>query len=235
GCVLIIRDITVRKASETTLRISGEKIARLTQLTRHDIGNQVAALIGYLEFLKDDLSGAESERYINESIDIVEKIILYLDFSREYQEIGTYDPVWLSLEQTVVHAMNDISHSDVEIRSEVIPAVIHADRLFVRVIYNLLDNAIRHGEKVTLITIKTVEISDGDLVLIVEDNGVGIGEDEKERIFEYGYGKNTGFGLAFARDIASVTGISLIETGVPKIGAHFELHIPKEGWRHLKG
>jgi sensor histidine kinase regulating citrate/malate metabolism len=39
-------------------------------------------------------------------------------------------------------------------------------------------------------------------------NGVGIQLDEKQKIFEKGYGQNTGFGLFLAREILAITGIN---------------------------
>jgi len=83
--------------------------------------------------------------------------------------------------------------------------------------------------------VTTVSIStrkDGDrLVILVEDDGAGIADDEKERIFERGYGKNTGLGLFLAREILAITGISISETGVPGKGARFEITVPEGRWR----
>ncbi|MBP9009561.1 MAG: sensor histidine kinase, partial [Methanospirillum sp.] len=83
---------------------------------------------------------------------------------------------------------------------------------------------------VTTISISTRK--DGDrLVILVEDDGAGIADDEKERIFERGYGKNTGLGLFLAREILAITGISISETGVPGKGARFEITVPEGRWR----
>jgi two-component system CheB/CheR fusion protein len=54
---------------------------------------------------------------------------------------------------------------------------------------------------------------------------------EKEKIFERGYGKNTGLGLFLSRDILDITGITIKETGKPGKGARFEMTVPKEMWR----
>ncbi|WP_292518222.1 ATP-binding protein [Methanoculleus sp.] len=62
-------------------------------------------------------------------------------------------------------------------------------------------------------------------------SGAGVPDDDKERIFRWGYGKNTGFGLAFARDILSLTGISIRETGTASRGARFEVLVPPRVWR----
>ena len=86
------------------------------------------------------------------------------------------------------------------------------------------------GGTVTTISISTRK--DGDrLVILVEDDGAGIADDEKERIFERGYGKNTGLGLFLAREILAITGISISETGVPGKGARFEITVPEGRWR----
>ncbi|MBP9008000.1 MAG: ATP-binding protein, partial [Methanospirillum sp.] len=83
---------------------------------------------------------------------------------------------------------------------------------------------------VTTISISTRK--DGDrLVILVEDDGAGIADDEKERIFERGYGKNTGLGLFLAREILAITGISITETGMFGKGARFEIVVPEGRWR----
>ena len=76
---------------------------------------------------------------------------------------------------------------------------------------------------------------DGSLILRVKDDGVGIPDGEKEKIFSYGHGKNTGFGLAFAREVLSVTGIEISEKGVFGEGASFEIDIPKKSWKLKSG
>jgi len=98
------------------------------------------------------------------------------------------------------------------------------------VIYNLFDNALRHGEKVSEIRVSLHETDTG-AVLIIEDNGVGIAAEEKTRIFERGYGKNTGWGLFLIEEILAITGLSIVENGVPGKGARFEINIPPGKYR----
>jgi signal transduction histidine kinase len=52
-----------------------------------------------------------------------------------------------------------------------------------------------------------------------------------ERIFERGYGKNTGLGLFLSREILAITGITITENGVPGKGARFEITVPKGAYR----
>jgi signal transduction histidine kinase len=64
------------------------------------------------------------------------------------------------------------------------------------------------------------------MIVIVEDNGIGIPLAEKEKIFTRGYGKNTGLGLFLAKEILAITGIAIRETGIPGEGARFEILVP---------
>ncbi|WP_292418405.1 ATP-binding protein [Methanoregula sp.] len=99
-----------------------------------------------------------------------------------------------------------------------------------RVFFNLFDNAHRHGEHATEAVVQCG--TDGEaLTIVVEDNGIGISEEEKEKIFEKGWGKNTGYGLFLVREILSITGITIRETGTPGKGARFEIRVPRECWR----
>jgi signal transduction histidine kinase len=65
----------------------------------------------------------------------------------------------------------------------------------------------------------------------VENNGTGIPAAEKEKIFERGYGKGTGWGLFLAREILAVTGMTIAETGVPGKGVRFEVTLPPGSFR----
>jgi signal transduction histidine kinase len=93
-----------------------------------------------------------------------------------------------------------------------------------------MDNAVRYGGKITTIRFSVRE-SGADTVLLCEDDGDGVLPDEKEKIFERGFGKNTGLGLALSREILAITGIVIQETGEPGKGARFEMIIPKGMWR----
>ena len=85
---------------------------------------------------------------------------------------------------------------------------------------------------VTRITVSSRESADG-LDLIVEDNGIGIPLDEKEKIFERGYGKNIGYGLFMAREILAITELTIQENGEPGKGARYEIHVPKRFYRFI--
>lgn len=231
GAVLVVRDITGRKTSENALRVANDKLSLLSQLTRHDISNLITALSGYLSLLDERINDPEGRHYLAKLNEITDLIIKQIEFSRSYQEIGSETPVWKDLEEQISCAKESLIREDVMIRLDISPVLIYADPLLEKVFYSLIENAIRHGEKITEIVISTEEQKDGSLILRIKDDGVGIPEDEKEKIFSYGYGRNTGFGLAFARELLSVTGIEISENGVFGEGASFEIYIPKKAWK----
>jgi signal transduction histidine kinase len=101
------------------------------------------------------------------------------------------------------------------------------------VFYNLIDNSIRHGEHVTEIRIRSEEKGNG-VDIIFEDNGAGIPDLQKEKIFRREYFKNTGFGLFLTREILAITNLSIHETGTCGQGARFVIHAPRETYRRIK-
>lgn len=54
---------------------------------------------------------------------------------------------------------------------------------------------------------------DGDPVVECEDDKGGVAVEEKVKIFDTGFGNNTGLSLALSREILDITGITIIETG----------------------
>jgi len=78
------------------------------------------------------------------------------------------------------------------------------------------------------------EAAGNELVIIIEDDGIGIPLDEKQKIFNKGFGKNTGYGLFLVREILNITNISIHETGRHGSGARFEITVPRGGFRKIQ-
>ena len=68
-----------------------------------------------------------------------------------------------------------------------------ADPLVVKVVYNLMDNAVRYGGKITTIRFSALE-SDDYHPIVCDDNDVGVPAEEKEKIFDRGFGRTQGLG-----------------------------------------
>jgi signal transduction histidine kinase len=107
---------------------------------------------------------------------------------------------------------------------------VYVDPLFERVVYTLIENTQRHGMHATEVRFSG-KTTDSGLVILYEDNGIGIGNEDKKRLFERGFGKHTGFGLFLSHEILAITGITIRETGEPGQGVRFELTVPKGAYR----
>jgi signal transduction histidine kinase len=107
---------------------------------------------------------------------------------------------------------------------------IYADSLLERVFFNLTENAIRHANNATIIRAGYM-ITDNSAIIFFEDDGVGIPAEAKERIFDKGSGTQGAVGLFLCREILSITGITIRETGPPGHGARFEIMVPKGSYR----
>lgn len=227
----VARDVTERRQAEEALRLAHKKLHLLTGITRHDITNQLMSLNGFVALLQKKVTDPALEPSFRRITDAGRQISAMIAFTREYEKIGVQAPVWQVLATVVDDAAKGTLPEQVQLRND-LPAglEIYADPLIVKVFYNLLDNAIRHGERVTRITVSSRQ-SGENLVVVWEDNGVGIAMEDKERIFEPGFGKNTGLGMFLVREILSLTGITIRETGEPFAGARFEMVVPGGAYR----
>ncbi len=239
--LLFLIDITRRKALEdqltaraaellqisTAFQQTNKKLNLLSTITRHDITNQLTVLEGYLSMVEMGQSDPVLADYCQKAINAAERISAMIRFTREYEEIGITIPVWQECRTVVDTAAKEAPLGRVRVKND-LPAVmeVFADPLMVKVFYNLMDNAVRYGGKISTIRFSGGE-GDGDSIIICEDDGVGVPAEEKERIFDRGFGKNTGLGLALSREILAITGISIRETGEPGKGARFEITVPK--------
>jgi signal transduction histidine kinase len=130
----------------------------------------------------------------------------------------------------VSHAAGQLETQDVIIDVLLGKIEIFADAMIKKVFYNLIDNALRHGDHVTNIIFSARETADG-LLIICEDNGIGIPPQNKALIFTKGFGRDSGLGLFLISEILSITGISIRETGDYGKGARFEMLVQKGDYR----
>jgi signal transduction histidine kinase len=111
---------------------------------------------------------------------------------------------------------------------------IFADPLFEKALFNIMENVLEHGMSATEVTLR-FEQKPESLLLIIEDNGVGIAPEEKNMIFDRGYGKGSGLGLFLVREVLSITGMTIRETGTRGKGTRFEVTVPHGAFQQTKG
>lgn len=226
--VAMIEDVTERRLYAEALRRANQKLNVLNTITRHDISNQLTSAIGNLSLAQD----LNTDPEIVPALDRLDKALgvirQQIGFTRDYQEIGVHSPVWHPLARMVRHAVEPLDPPGLVV--DVADVEVFADPMLERVFYTLVENTRRHGGGVTACRFSTCQAGDG-LAIVYADDGVGIPIEEKERVFERGVGKNTGFGLFLAREILSFTGLEIVENGVPGEGVRFEVRVPPGSFR----
>jgi signal transduction histidine kinase len=161
---------------------------------------------------------------------VTEAITKQIEFTQYYQDIGVNAPDWHDVEINIRAAASQLNLEGIRLDITVGNLKIFTDPLIVKVFYNLLENSLRHGSGVTHINISATETANG-ATITYRDNGVGIPVEDKTKLFSRGFGKHTGLGLFLSREILSITGITITETGEPGKGARFEIIVPKEAYR----
>lgn len=223
-------DIKKRRKIEAALEMANQKLSLLSQITRHDISNRVFALLVEIDLAKDLSKDPE----LTKSLLDLEKTSMAIQdqiaFTKDYQEIGTQAPAWYQVTPLIRSAADSLSSSEVNVSINCDGLEVFADAMIGKVFYNLIHNALQHGENLTWITFSYL-VSGTDMVISCEDNGIGIDINDKENIFRKGFGKDSGLGLFLSREILSITEITIKETGERGKGARFEIDVPEGDWR----
>ncbi|RPJ52562.1 MAG: sensor histidine kinase [Methanobacteriota archaeon] len=230
GTLGIARDITDLIRTERSLMQANQKLNILSSITRHDVLNQLTAIRGYIDLVREIMTDSIERTYLETAASICVKMQSLIAFTKDYQNMGVHKPVWQPVRTLVLRAAEMLPRNTIQIHVDTGTLELYSDALLEKVFYNLMENAIRHGERVTRITVSYRMEPDG-LTLLIEDDGVGVAACEKQLIFEQGFGKNTGYGLFLIHEILAITDMTITETGEPGVGARFEIRVPKHNYR----
>jgi len=234
-------DITERKEAEEKLDgmmnelvTINEKLGVVGRLTRHDARNKLSVIANNVYLAKQKLATNHSSlEYLGDIESAVDQMEEIFDFARTYEMLGVEELSYMNVEKSVDEATMLFSGLDgAKLVNEFQGLTVLADSLLRQLFYNLIDDTLKHGETVSQIRVYYKEVGEDQLKLVYEDDGVGIPEDEKEKIFGEGYGKGTGYGLYLIKKICEAYGWTIQETGKPGKGAQFTMTMPKT---NLKG
>jgi len=242
--VVTLVDITRQKMLEETLNRTNRDLVTvsgslteantllnlLTSITRHDILNQVHTISLICEVMHGEFLSPEMEKYVSMIASSSEEIHALIEFTREYQNLGNTAPVWQNVHSLFKSDAITRILGPVELLLPDRHVEILAVPLLGKAAFNLVENSKRHGIDLTWIRL-SVRTEGDDLIIFYEDDGNGVRDNEKDLIFSRGYGKNTGLGLFFIKEILGITGMSIRETGVYGVGVRFEIRVSKGNFR----
>ena len=253
GIVVNSRDVTDRKRAEREREREAERLERFASIVSHDLRNPLNVAQAGLEVIRTETDDEHVET-VGDALDRMETLIEdTLTLARQGRTIGETEPVSIGL--LAERCWNGVPTGDATLEVLDGPTIeADPDRLLT-VLENLIANSVEHGstgsqraeraddsvehgsgEEPTVdgsagdggVTVRIGEITgeDDGFGFYLEDDGPGIPDDERERVFEAGYTTaedGTGFGLAIVEGIVEAHGWEIRQTASASGGARFEV------------
>jgi PAS domain S-box-containing protein len=232
--IAFCEDVTLLRKAEAEVRkshqemtIVNEKLHVIGSLTRHDVGNKLMVAKSNMYLLRKKLKdNPDLLKYIDAIDEAFNQSSNIFDFSKIYERIGVEKPIVVAVADMFDEATKLLAHPNVEVINKTQGLSVLADSLLQQLFYNLLDNSLKHGKKVSKIEL-SFERNEKDSKLVYGDNGVGVPDENKVRIFSEGFTTGgSGLGLKLIKRMVEVYGWTIIENGEEGKGARFEIIIP---------
>jgi len=205
------------------LALFNEKLNVIGGLTRHDVRNKLAAIAGHVYvFQKKMGANPEIVEFAEKILRLVGQTERLLNFSKDYEEIGVETPRTINAEECFDTAVKLFPELPQRVLNKLNGLTVTADSMLSKVFYNLIDNSLKHGKKVTTISAHFTVEKD-KVKLIYEDDGVGIAETMKTALFE---SRSEAHGLFLVKKITTLYGWDITEVGELGKGAKFVITIP---------
>lgn len=225
--LISLRDITERKKTQ-------EREEFLHSILRHDIRNKTSIAHGYFELLKDENLSEEGREYLentmrvcSEVTGLIEKIntLLKIDNRENITEVNINSIINNLIRESKPHA----TEKGIKINYEDLDCKVLGGSLLKELFSNLIENAIIHSN------CSEIRISgqnkNGECIIKVEDDGIGIPDKHKEKIFKRGYktGGTSGSGLGtyIAKKIAEEYNGNIEVKDSELGGARFDIRLDK--------
>ncbi len=204
------------RGAKELARVNAE-LQRIVYIASHDLQEPLRMVTSYVQLLSIRYKGRldhEADEFISFIEDGAQKMRMLVKDLLTYSRIETYGKslkktdLGAVLKNTLMNLQKAVEDSRAEITNDPLPEVMADEGQLTQLFQNLIANAIKfHGEKAPKVHVSARQEQD-NWVFSVKDNGIGIEEKHKERIFqifqrlhsrsEY---EGTGIGLAVCRRI----------------------------------
>lgn len=232
-----IRYALERQERESELRQTSEQLEVLNRILRHDLQNDIQVLIGWLDTLKMEIDG-DNDR-LESALSTVEHMQELTENTKSYMDLVagednvTLEPVRLDdiLNAECQKAVSSYPDTEFTVPSSMPDITVRANGMLSSVFRNLLKNAVTHNDKETPEVEIGIKIQPETVIVLIGDNGPGIPDNEKERLFGKGSqgsgGSGTGIGLYLVETLVTeFNGDIWIEDNEPT-GSIFCVELPR--------
>lgn len=226
--LVIIRNVTESKEKEKELQIaknnaedaSRTKSEFLANIS-HEIRTPMNAILGFSEWLHDHVEDTQHKSYLHTIITSGRNLLALINDILDLSKIES-GKMNIEMEpmqcKVLINEIKQVLKQKIEAKNLAfnvlidpsVPEYIYMDEIrFYQILFNLIGNAIKFTSKgyinVSVYTIKTVSDDRINLIIDIEDTGIGIQEDQQEKIFtaftqqsgqSNRYYEGTGLGLA---------------------------------------
>jgi signal transduction histidine kinase len=234
--------LAVRQSMEERMRRQVEDARRgLVAAASHDLRTPLASLRLLVEAIDDGVAGEDRDRYLREIRTHVAVLSDLIDDLFELSRIEAGDISWTMRRVELGDLIGDTVaafrtsaeergvHLAAELPDDKVVAEADAEKVQ-RVLYNLIQNAIRHTPADGSVTVRA-KGGPGEVEVEVADSGEGIPAGQNERVFDAFYrgdsardGDGAGLGLAISRAIVEAHGGRIwLEDGHPGTRVRFTL------------
>jgi PAS domain S-box-containing protein len=221
---------TELRRQRNELRERNERLDQFASVVSHDLRNPLNVASGHLELAREEFDTTHLDAVANAHERMISLVDDLLTIAREGDEATELQPVDLAELATGCWEGVETAGATLEAPDE---HRIRADPGRARqLLENLFRNAVEHGRAdggthdeadPDRLTVRVGTLDDG---FYVEDDGVGIRPEGRERLFEVGYSTSqdgTGFGLAIVEQVADAHGWDVSVTEGSDGGARFEI------------
>ena len=226
-----------------------ERFSRFGSNLAHEVRNQIGAAITAmqaLELMDDEADPArdESDSTRRELMELVRGSLEHADdlvaSVRAVSDVGSDGRAWTqvplgTVARDVVENLSLSGDGAVDVRVEALPDVPVPKEPVMLILHNLVENAVKYADpekEGRWVRVHGTTRDDGEVVVHVGDNGLGVPEAEQSRIFSrFHRGKEApsdgfGLGLAIARESAYGIGGKLMLESAPGEGSTFSFTVP---------
>ena len=222
-----------------------EKLASLGQMVAgivHEINNPLTSIVAYSDYLRKKAERAGSDQAdvdrlsrINEAAERILRFSRDLtEYSRPRKVVPSSVPIHDVIDRALVFCEHELDQTGVMVErnfGEIHPVRGVAGQL-TQVFVNLFTNA-AHAmrEQGGLLTITTSMPSDGEVLVIITDDGHGIDQETLPKIFDPFFttkvdGRGTGLGLSIVRSIVTNHGGRILAASNAPSGTVFKVELP---------